>query len=177
MGSNVKDKKEDNKLKKEEINEQTEEEKLKEENISLKDKLMRALAEAENTRKRYEKQLIEKADYAINKFSKDILEIADNLERNSQNMKEKCKDKIDSNSEVFLKGLSMTQENMFKVLEKYKIKEITENKEFDSTVHEAIMTVNVKEKDNNEIVEVVRKGYKMGDKLLRPAQVIVNNKE
>ena len=52
---------------------------------------MRALAEAENTRKRYEKQLIEKADYVINKFSKDILEIADNLERSSKGIKEKCK--------------------------------------------------------------------------------------
>ncbi|MFT6072094.1 MAG: molecular chaperone GrpE [Alphaproteobacteria bacterium] len=133
------------------------------------DKVMRAYAEAENKSKRAEKDKIDAIKFGPIKFARDILEVADNFERALKAFPET--DKQDLN-EMF-EGLALTEKSLHQVLGRFNVTPIeTENASFDPNLHEAVTQIPHPEKQSGEIIDVIRKGYRMGERLLRPAQVV-----
>jgi len=122
--------------------------------------------ELEIVREQHRREIEEKNRYGIEKFAKDLLEVLDNFERALQHM-----EKIEGCSEAY-KGVEMIYNQMRKIFEKHGITEIVVEK-FDHSLCEAVSTVPTKDVEENTIVQVVQKGYKLHDKVIRPAKVIV----
>ena len=122
--------------------------------------------ELEFVKEKHRSELAEKEKYGIEKFAKDLLEVMDNFERALQHMKELegCKD-------AYI-GVEMIYKQLKKVFEKYGITEIVVEK-FDHHLCEAVGTIATDQVEENTILEVVQKGYKLHDKVLRPAKVVV----
>lgn len=133
------------------------------------DKVMRAYAEAENRSKRAEKDKIDALKFGPVKLARDILDVADNFERALKTFPETNDEKL---KEVF-EGLSLTEKSLHQVLGRFDVKPIeTQNVAFDPNFHEAVTQIPVPDKKSGDIIDVVRKGYVMGERLLRPAQVV-----
>ena len=122
--------------------------------------------ELEFVRDRHRRELEEKTLYGIEKFAKDLLEVVDNFERALKHMEgmEGCGEA--------LKGVEMIYSQLKRVLEKHGVVQI-EVEKFDHSLCEAVGTVPTDEVEENTILEVVQKGYKLHDRVLRPAKVIV----
>lgn len=133
------------------------------------DKVMRAYADAENRSKRAEKDKIDAIKYAPMKMARDMLDVADNFERALKAFPTEKDEKL---TEVF-EGLSLTEKSLHQVLARFDVKPInTDNATFDPNFHEAVTQIPVPDKKSGEIIDVIRKGYVMGERLLRPAQVV-----
>lgn len=137
------------------------------------DKFLRTHADFENIKKRLEREKYQAIDYASEKFAKDLLTTVDTLEMalasangeiNPHELLEKMKEGI----ELTLKSLTTT-------FEKHDIANV-DTDEFDPEVHNAVMQVASEEHDNGQIVQVMQKGYKFKDRLLRPAMVSICQK-
>ncbi len=146
-------------------------EKIKE----LEDRYLRTHADFENTKKRIEREKYQLLEYAYEKFSKDLLGIADSLEMalasaNNEN--------IDP-AELLAKmkdGISLTLDNLHKVFNKHGIEKIDTDGTFDPNVHEAVMQVPSETHEAGEIVQQLQQGYKYKDRVLRPAMVSICKK-
>jgi molecular chaperone GrpE len=133
------------------------------------DKVMRAYADAENRSKRAEKDKIDAIKFGPMKLARDILDVADNFERALAAFPEKKDEKI---TEVF-EGLVLTEKSLHQVLGRFDVKHIdTDNVAFNPNFHEAVTQIPMPNKQSGDIIDVVRKGYVMGERLLRPAQVV-----
>jgi molecular chaperone GrpE len=133
------------------------------------DKVMRAYADADNRMKRAEKDKIDAIKYAPMKMARDMLDVADNFERALKSFPQTDDEKL---KEVF-EGLSLTEKSLHQVLGRFDVKPIdTTNAPFDPNIHEAVTQIPVPDKKSGEIIDVIRKGYMMGERLLRPAQVV-----
>ena len=162
----------------EEVEEQTESEETVEvdpleaalaEAAEYKDKYLRAHADFENSKKRLEKDKMNAVSYANESFAKDILAVMDSFENALASMEES-----EESSEVLEKmkeGVTLTHEQLKKILEKNHIKEVTCEGEFDPEVHQAIMQVESDAHETGDIVQVMQKGYTIKDRVLRPAMV------
>ena len=159
----------------EEENEVNEEEMLKEEIRSLRDDKIRALAEMENLRKRFDREKIDSIKYGSVNFARDILLPGDNLERalSAINQEEDHPQSIKN----LIEGLKMVQKELSSALEKNGIsKIISMNEKFDPNLHQAMMEVERDDIDEGIIVQEIQTGYMMHDRLLRPAMVGVSKK-
>lgn len=135
-----------------------------------KDQLLRALAECENIRKRAAKEREEVAQYAITKFARDLLAVADNLSRAIE-----AGSQGDTDIKVVLEGIEITQKELQKVFEKYGIQTINPKGEaFDHNFHQAMFEVESDEHPQGHVLEVLQHGYVLQDRLLRPALVGVS---
>ena len=146
---------------------------LKQENADLNDKLLRSLAEIQNYKKRKDEELSRMLKYSDEDLILDLLPVIDNFERAIK------LDDTDLSDELskFLEGFKMIYTSVIQILNKYEVAEIESlNKEFDPTYHQAVITDNVEEKNNNVILEVLQKGYIYKDKVIRPTMVKVNIK-
>ncbi len=144
--------------------------KLEKDCADMRDKMMRALAEAENTRKRAEKMQDDTKKYAVAGFAKDMLDIADNLRRALDAITE---DQLqDPTVKTLHEGVSATEKIMLANFEKQGVKKIepTEGK-FDPNFHEVMFEAEVPGKDGGEIIQLLEAGYILNDRLLRPARV------
>ena len=144
----------------------------------LESKLLTSLAENENLRKRFDREKDDLSNYVISNFAKEILSVLDNLQRAIASVKSKeIKEKSDGLSQLF-EGIELTEKQIISTFERFKIQKIKSlGEQFDPNVHQAMFEV---EKDNEEegsITEVVQEGYKIGDRLLRPALVGVVKKK
>lgn len=141
---------------------------LEKERDDMRDKMMRALAEAENTRKRAEKMQADTSKYAVAGFAKDMLDIADNLRRAIDAVPEDQREMM----KVLLEGVEAIERMMLASFEKQGIKKIepTEGK-FDPNFHEVMFETEVAGKQNGEIIQLLEAGYVIHDRLLRPARV------
>lgn len=148
-------------------NEENEQDKLQKEFDELKDKYMRANAEFENIKKRMEKEKITAMLYANEGFAKDLLDVLDALEAALN---------VEAKDEISLKikeGVQNTLDLFVKKLEKNGIKTIEEVKDFDPNLHEAMFHVDSADHENGGIVQVLQKGYKINDRVIRPTKVSV----
>jgi molecular chaperone GrpE len=137
--------------------------------IAKLDKVMRAYADAENRTKRAEKDKADAIKFAPMRLAKEILDVADNFERALNAFPETDDEKL---KEVF-DGLSLTEKSLHQVLGRFDVKQIEiNNTVFNPNFHEAVTQIPVPNKTSGEIIDVVRKGYLMGERLLRPAQVV-----
>lgn len=144
---------------------------LEEEVASMKDKALRALAEAENTRRRAEKSQTDTAKFAISKFAKDLLEVSDNMRRAVEAIP---KDQAEENDLIknIIVGIEATEKSLIATFERNGIKKIepTEGK-FDPNLHEAMFETEDPSKKPGEIVQLIEPGFILNDRLLRPARV------
>ena len=142
------------------------------ENASLRDRLLRALAEEENTRRRAERTVEEARQYAISDFAREILTIADNLQRTiaavDRHPPETTRDA------ALIEGVQVTDRMLQHALERFDIRKIDAlGKRFDPTLHEAVMATDDDTQPPGTVVRVVEDGYTIHDRLLRPARVFV----
>lgn len=171
-------------------NKETEEEKvLEEEDISdenkiiedlekkvkeLEDKLLRQLAECENIRNRSEKTNRETRDYAIFAFTKDLVPVMDNLSRALEHIPEESDETIKN----IVAGIKMTKAELESVFKNHSL-EVIEPKigdKFDYNNHHAISQESTDKQDEGTIVNTMQVGYKIKERLIRPAAVVVAKK-
>jgi len=148
------------------------------ENVELKDKLLRALAETENTRRRAERDRADASTYAVTRFAREMLTIADNFARALAHLPPAVREAADPQVQAVIEGVEATERQLLAALETYGIKPIdTSDGKFDPNLHQAIAEVAGEGRPAGSIVNVVQTGYTIGDRLLRTAMVTVARKE
>ena len=150
------------------------EEKLKE----TEDKLLRSLAEIENQRRRFEKEIKDAFEFGSFNFARESLAILDNLQRAKDAIKndEKLKDNKDLDN--FIENINVVEKDLVSIFEKNKIKKIEVNgKKFDPNFHQAMSEVEDDTKDQGTILHEIQAGYMLGERLLRPSLVSVSKKK
>ena len=150
---------------------------LKAEVESLKDQRLRALAEAENVRRRSDKEKAEASQYAVTKFARDMLGIADNFSRALAACPPAAREAADPQIKAVLDGVEATDRQLIATLERYGVKQVDTSGKFDPNLHQAIAEVPGGGKLPGSIVDVVQPGYMIGERLLRPAMVTIARKE
>lgn len=137
----------------------------------LKDQVLRAYAEMDNIRKRAERERLDTQKYAISKFAREMLSVADNLERALAAVPADTADPI---LKSLLDGLMVTERGLVGALERYGIKRIpAEGAPFDPHQHQAVMEHQDPSVPSGTIVRVFEAGYTIEDRVLRPASVVV----
>ena len=148
--------------------------KAEEELASIKYQLLRMAAESENIRKRAQKQIEDAGKFAVNKFAQDLIEIIENLFLVTNNI---SAEQIENNEIIsnLYQGVDMTKNTLLSLFEKYGIKRVyPEVKEpFDHNLHEAVANVKEADFEDNTIVTVMRAGYTLHERLIKPAMVVV----
>ena len=152
----------------------TREEKLK----ASEEKLLRSLAESENQRRRFEKEIKDAYDFGGYNFAKEMLASLDNLQRAKKSIKE---DEILKNSkefEKFLKNIEIIEKDLISTFEKNKIKKINcMNKMFDPNFHQAMLEIEDDKVEPGTILQEIQSGYMFGERLLRPSFVGISKKK
>ena len=135
-----------------------------------KDRLLRALAETENVRRRAQREREDASRYAVAGFAKDLLSAADNLHRALESLPEsKAKD---DRTRSLLAGVAATERELLSIFERHGIRRIDPKGErFDHNFHQAIFEAERPDHPSGTIVEVLQPGYVLHDRLLRPAMV------
>ncbi len=147
---------------------------LEKEVADLKERLMRSMAETENVRRRAERDKEDAGQYAIANFARDVLNIADNLDRTMQAASDEIK--ADENFKTFIEGVDMTNREILSTMERHGIKRVepAPGDKFDHNLHQAMFKAPNPEFEKNTIMQVVSAGYVIKDRLLRPAMVGVS---
>src|SRR5476651_2092198 len=135
----------------------------------LKDQRLRALAEVENVRRRAERERTEASQYAMTKFARDMLGIADNFARALAAVPAQIRDAADPQVKAVLDGVEATDRQLLQTLERYGVKQLDTSGTFDPNLHQAIAEVPGNGKPGGTIVDVMQTGYMIGERLLRPA--------
>jgi molecular chaperone GrpE len=146
---------------------------LRAENTDLKDKVLRLMAEMENLRRRTDRDKSEFSKYAISEFAREIIGVGDNIRRAIQAVP---KDAVTQDSVLhsFVEGVEVTERELLKILEKHQIKRFDPQGEpFNPHLHEAMTKIDVPNVPADTVVQVIHAGYMIGERVLRPAAVIV----
>ena len=139
--------------------------------VELKDRVLREMADAENTRRRAQKDREETTKYAVAKFAKEILAISDNFTRA---LEAAPKDHADPVVKTLVVGIDATERQLQATLESFGIKRVDPlGQPFDPNFHRVMMEVDVADKPPGTVVQVLQAGYKIHDRLLREALVSV----
>ena len=150
------------------------EEKLKE----TEDKLLRSLAEIENQRRRFEKEIKDAFEFGSFNFAKESLAILDNLQRAKNAIKNDSSLKDNKDLDKFLENINIIEKDLTSIFEKNRITKIEAGgKKFDPNFHQAMSEIEDDEKDPGIILHEIQSGYMLGDRLLRPALVSVSKKK
>ena len=158
---------------KEEKKELTVEEKLK----NTEDKLLRSLAELENQRNRFEKDLKEAIDFGGFNFARENLSILDNLQRAYISIKNDGTLKNNKDLDKFLKNIEIIEKDLLSIFKKNKIEKInTLKKKFDPNFHQAMTEIEDNKVEPGTIVQEIQAGYMFAGRLLRPSLVSVSKK-
>tara|TARA_Y100001935_G_C17197682_1_gene453404 strand:+ start:185 stop:778 length:594 start_codon:yes stop_codon:yes gene_type:complete len=149
------------------------EEKLKD----TEDKLLRSLAEIENQRRRFEKEIKDAFEFGSFNFAKEILATLDNLQRAKEAIKNDKVLKDNKDLDKFLGNITIIEKDLISIFEKNNIKKIdTKDAKFDPNLHQAMTEIEDNTCESGTIVQEIQAGYMLGDRLLRPALVGVSKK-
>lgn len=143
-------------------------EKLEEKVVELEDLRLRDLAEFENIKKRLEKEKTQSIAYSQEGFARDLLAVIDSLDSARAMMD----DKSEISAEKINEGIDLTIDQFKKIFQKHGIELVSIDSGFDPNFHEAVMKVDSDETEGT-IVQVFQKGYKIKDRILRPAMVSI----
>jgi molecular chaperone GrpE len=147
---------------------------LEREVAEMKDKLLRALAEMENLRKRTEREVADARAYAITVFARDILNVADNMHRALNALDTELRERADQGVKALLDGVELTERELLNVLEKHGVRKLDPvGQKFDPNRHQAMYEVADSSKPAGHVVQVIQAGYLIGERVLRPAMVAV----
>ncbi|PSC04935.1 nucleotide exchange factor GrpE [Alsobacter soli] len=145
---------------------------LNAENASLKDKVLRTLAEMENLRRRTEKEVADARAYATTNFAKDMLTVADNLRRALESLPAEAAEAADQALKALKEGVELTERDLLKTLERHGIRRIDpKGEKFDPNFHQAMFEVQNPAVPHGSVFEVVQPGFVIGERVLRPALV------
>ena len=150
------------------------EEKLKE----TEEKLLRSLAELENQRRRFEKEIKDAFEYGGFNFAKENLSILDNLQRAYNSIKNDTSLKDSKDLSKFLNNIDILEKDLISIFEKNKIKKINSLKQkFDPNLHQAMLEIEDDLEEPGTIIQEIQAGYMFGERLLRPSFVGVSKKK
>ena len=156
------------------VKELTVEQKLKE----TEDKLLRSLAEIENQRRRFEKEIKDAFEFGSFNFAKESLAILDNLQRAKIAIKNDEVLKSNKDLNKFLENISIIEKDLISIFEKNRITKIeAKGKKFDPNLHQAMTEVEDDQSEVGTVIQEIQNGYMLGDRLLRPALVAVAKKK
>lgn len=145
---------------------------LKAENADLRDRNLRLIAEMENFRRRAERDKTESVKYAASEFGRDMISVADNLRRAIDAASKEAAE--NPGVKTLLDGVEATERELLKTFERHSITRFDPlGEKFDPHVHEAVVKVDVPNVPADVIVQVLQAGYKIGERVLRPATVIL----
>ncbi|MBV9260130.1 MAG: nucleotide exchange factor GrpE [Pseudolabrys sp.] len=140
----------------------------------FKDKLLRALADMENLRKRTEREVADARVYGITGFARDVLQVADNMHRALDSVGPELRASTDTGVKALIEGLELTERELLKILEKNGVKKFSPlGEKFDPNLHQAMYEVADGSAAPGTVAQVIQAGYSIGDRILRPAMVAV----
>ena len=141
----------------------------------LKDRLLRTLAEMENLRRRTERETRDARQYAVANFARDLLAVADNMQRALDTLSADFRDQADPVVKSHIEGVELTERELVKVMEKHGIRKFDpQGQKFDPNVHQAMLEVPDPSVPSGTVVQVMQPGYMIADRVLRPALVGVS---
>jgi molecular chaperone GrpE len=139
-----------------------------------KDRLLRALAEMDNMRKRTEREIADSRAYGITVFARDVLNVADSMHRALDGLGVELRERSDANVKALLEGVELTERELLKVLEKHGVKKLEPlGQKFDPNRHQAMYEVPDPSAPPGTVVQVVQAGFTIGERVLRPALVAI----
>jgi molecular chaperone GrpE len=143
---------------------------LETELADAQDKLLRAMAETENVRRRAQRERSDAEKYSVGRFAEGLLSVADNLRRALDSMPES--EAKDDRTRSLLAGVAATERELLAAFERHALKRIDpKGEKFDHNFHQAVFEVENSGRPAGTVVEVLQPGYVLHDRLLRPAMV------
>ena len=147
---------------------------LQAELAAMKERALRALADAENTRKRAERERDDARLYAITRFARDLLSVSDNLSRALAACPAETREAAEDSLKAVFQGVEATERELQAILTRHGVTPIeAEGAKFDPNLHQAIAQVPGEGRPPGTVVNVIQNGYTIGDRLLRAALVTV----
>lgn len=148
---------------------------LNEENTELKNKVLTVLADMENLRRRTEREIKDARQYAVANFARDMLAVSDNLFRALQAIPAEARASADETLKNLLEGVELTDRDLQNKLTKNGVVKLSpEGEKFDPNFHQAMFEVQNPDVVNGTVIQVMQDGYKIGERVLRPAMVGVS---
>jgi molecular chaperone GrpE len=145
---------------------------LAKEVAEARDKVLRTLAEMENLRKRTAKEVADARVYGITAFARDVLDIADNLQRALDAVPAEIRESADPMLKALIEGVELTERSLLNALEKNGVRKFDpQGEKFDPNFQQAMYEVPDASVPPGTVVQVVQAGYTIGDRVLRPALV------
>src|SRR5579864_2560128 len=139
---------------------------LKRELDDARDRTLRTLAEMENLRRRTDREVRDARAYGIAGFARDVLDIADNLQRALDAVPAEARDHADPGLKALIEGVELTEKSLLKALEKNGVKKLDPSGEkFDPNLHQAMYEVSDESKPAGTVAHVVQAGYMIGDRI------------
>ena len=140
-----------------------------------RDKMLRTLAEMENLRKRTSREVADARTYGITGFARDVLEIADNLQRALDAVPAEAQAAADPGLKALIEGVELTERSLLNALEKHGVRKLDPvGEKFDPNFHQAMFEVPDASVPAGTVVQVVQAGYMISERVLRPALVAVS---
>lgn len=148
---------------------------LEREHAEMKDRLLRTLAEMENLRKRTEREVADSRLYGVASFARDVLVVADNMRRALDAVPPELRADARSGVKALIEGVELIERELLKALEKNGVRQFSpQGEKFDPNFHQAMFEVPDATVPAGSVVQVVQPGYKIGERVLRPALVGVS---
>ena len=146
---------------------------LRAENTELNDRMLRLAADMENLRRRTEREVKDARTFAISNFARDMLTVSDDLARALQVVRDnQHADNFETALAGLIEGIAATERSMHNALNRHGVTKVEPKGErFDPNFHQAMFEVPNPDVPNNTVMEVVQAGYKIGERVLRPAMV------
>ncbi|OPH84536.1 nucleotide exchange factor GrpE [Nitrobacter vulgaris] len=145
---------------------------LTKEVADAKDRMLRTLAEMENLRKRTAREVSDARTYGISGFARDVLDIADNLQRALDAVSAEARAAADPGLKALIEGVELTERSLHNALEKHGVKRFDPaGEKFDPNVHQAMYEVPDSSIPVGTVAQVIQAGYMIGERVLRPALV------
>jgi molecular chaperone GrpE len=141
----------------------------------LKDKVLRTLAEMENLRRRTEREVADARSYGIAGFARDVLGIADNMQRALDAARQELGGAAEPGARTLLDGVELIERELLKALEKNGVRKFEpQGERFDPNLHQAMYEVPDPSVASGMVMQVIQPGYMIGERILRPAMVAVS---
>lgn len=145
---------------------------LENERNELKDKLLRTLADMENLRRRTEREVADAKAYGVTHFARDMLSVADNIRRALESLPAESRVALEGPILGLVEGIELTERDLHQTLERHGVRKVDpKGEKFDPNLHQAMFEAQNPELPNGSVMEVVQVGYKIGERVLRPALV------
>ena len=149
-------------------------EELELELATLKDQALRAMADAENVKRRAEKEVTAARIFGIERFANDVLSVHDNLSRALQTLEGTKETDLGDNAKNLVEGIELTEKNLMAVLARHGVTAVAgQGSKFDPNVHQAVANI-PSDEDKGNVATVMQTGFKIGDRTLRAAMVAVS---